>query len=138
MFRLSPAASSCASSFEQQLIPFSYLIGFCHWAIPCTSLILTFLWVSILPSRELGKIQDGPRHFDQRKSFFFLGVVRESRKLLWSEFCLCASPPSYNRRMWHKTARGPTDSSHPLPQSGTLIKCSYPQVRNQTHRLQSA
>ena len=61
-----------------------------------------------MPQSELGKIQDGPRHSDQKNSSFSLTDVGEPRKkpkaylpppvLPWPEFCLYPSVPCYDKR----------------------------------------
>lgn len=79
-----------------------------------------------MPQSELVKIQDGPRHFDQRNSPFSLGAVRESRKLPWLSFAVSFVMLLQQKSVGAPEPEAPRQSSHPHPQLRTLITLLLP------------
>lgn len=86
------------------------------------------LWVGILPQSELDKIQEAPRHCDQRNSAFPPGAGGELRKqpevclspplLPWPEFYLCPPLPAGTGEPGYTQPGTPLQDSHPQRLSG--------------------
>lgn len=90
-----------------------------------------------MPQSELDKIQEAPRHCDQRNSAFPPGAGGELRKqpevclspplLPWPEFYLCPPLPAGTGEPGYTQPGTPLQDSHPQRLSGILTNCSYPQ-----------